>query len=96
MSIRTAPSLRKKQGHIVHISITYYYAQVEWDIGNHLLIRDVFPDHDQPHGTMEAKTALIGRNEDVLTDAHADLLTGNDALFRLSPQNEVIDLLPVA
>jgi hypothetical protein len=80
--------------------MTYYYVQVEWDIGNHLLIKDVFPNHDHPHGTMKTKTdhylALIHKDEDVLTKADASLLTGKEALLRLSPQNEVIDILPAA
>jgi hypothetical protein len=92
--------LRKIKGRIVHVSITYYYVQVEWSIGDNLLIKDVFPNHDHPHGTMKAKTdhylALLGRDEDVLTETDASLLTGKEALLRLTPQNEVIDVLPFA
>ena len=49
---------------------------------------------------MKAKTdhylALLGRDEDVLTETDTSLLTGTEALLRLSPQNEVIDVLPIA
>jgi len=96
---KTQP-LREIKGRIVQVSITYYYVQVEWDIGDNLLVKDVFPNHDHPHGTMEAKTdqylALLGRDEDVLTKADTSLLTGKEALLKLSPQNEVIDVLPIA
>jgi hypothetical protein len=96
---KTQP-LRKKKGRIGHVSITYYYVQVEWDIGDNLPVRDVFPNHDHPHGIMEAKTdqylALLGRDEDVLTKADTSLLTGKEAFLQISPQNEVIDVLPIA
>ena len=100
MSQKKTLPLREKKGRIVHVSITYYYVQVDWDIGDNLLIRDVFPNHDHPHGTMKAKTdhylALLGRDEDVLIETDASLLKHKEALLRLSPQNEVIDVLPVA
>jgi hypothetical protein len=92
--------LRETKGRIVHVRITYYYVQVDWDIGDNLMTRDVFPNHDHPHGTMKAKTdqylALLGRDEDVLTETDTSLLTGTEAFLRLSPQNEVIDVLPIA
>ena len=100
MPQKETQALRKKKGQIVHVSITYYFVQVDWDIGDNLLVRDVFPNHDHPHGTMKAKTdhylALLGRDEDILTKADISLLTGKEALLRLSPQNEVIDVLPIA
>ncbi len=100
MTQKESQPLREKKGRIVHVNITYYYVQVEWGIGDNLLIRDVFPNHDHPHGTMKAKTdqylALLGRDEDVLRESDASLLTGKEALLRLSPQNEVIDVLPIA
>jgi hypothetical protein len=96
--MKTQP-LRKKEGRIVHVNITDYYVQIEWDIGDNLLVKDVFPNHDHPHGTMKAKTdqylALLGRDEDLLTKADISLLTGKEAFLRLSPQNEVIDVLPI-
>ena len=92
--------LREKKGRIVHVSITYYYVQVDWEIRDNLQVRDVFPNHDHPHGTMKTKTdhylALLGRDEDVLTKADTSLLIGKEAFLRLSPQNEVIDVFPMA
>ena len=100
MPQKETQALRKKEGRIVHVNITYYYVQIEWDIGDNLLVKDVFPNHDHPHGTMKAKTdqylALLGRDEDLLTKADIPLLTGKEAFLRLSPQNEVIDVLPIA
>ena len=99
MPQKETQALRKKEGRIVHVNITYYYVQIEWDIGDNLLVKDVFPNHDHPHGTMKAKTdqylALLGRGEDLLTKADIALLTGKEAFLRLSSQNEVIDVLPI-
>ncbi len=100
MSQEKTQPLREKKGRIVHVSITYYYVQVDWDIGDNLLVKDVFPNHDHPHGTMKAKTdhylSLLGKDEDVLTEADTSQLKGKEAFLRLSPQNEVIDVLPIA
>jgi hypothetical protein len=100
MPQKNTQPLRKTKGRIVHCRITYYYVQVDWGIADNLVVKDVFPNHDHPHGTMKAKTdhylALLGRDEDVLTAADTSLLTGMEAFLRLSPENEVIDVLPIA